>query len=69
MFKAIFGDGNNIDEKGGKERLLNLLNSLVFPNEESKCFTKIHSISNEKSNITKENDNSGIMRFDLRPKA
>ena len=69
VFKAIFGDGNIIDEKGGKERLLNLLNSLIFPNEESKCFTDIHSISNEKSKITTKNDNSGIMRFDISCKA
>ena len=69
VFKAIFGDGNIIDEKGGKERLLNLLNSLLFPNEESKCFIDIHSISNEKSKITTKQNNSGILRFDISCKA
>ena len=69
VFKTIFGDGNIIDEKGGKERLLDLLNSLLFPNEESKCFIDIHSISNEKSKITTKQDNSGILRFDISCKA
>ena len=69
VFKAIFGDGNIIDEKGGKERLLNLLNSLLFPNEETKGFIDIHSISNEKSKITTKQNNSGILRFDISCKA
>ena len=65
VFKSIFGDGNLINEKEGKDRLINLLNSLIFPNEESKCIIDINSISNEKSKITKDSDNSGIMRFDI----
>ena len=69
VFKAIFGDGNIIDEKGGKERLLNLLNSLLFPNEETKGFIDIHSISNEKSKIITKQNNSGILRFDISCKA
>ena len=69
VFKEIFGDGNIIDEKGGKERLLNLLNSLLFPNEETKGFIDIHSISNEKSKITTKQNNSGILRFDISCKA
>lgn len=69
VFKTIFGDGNIIDEKGGKERLLNLLNSLLFPNEETKGFIDIHSISNEKSKITTKQNNSGILRFDISCKA
>ena len=69
VFKTIFGDGNFIDETEGKKRLLNLLNSLIFPNEEEKCFIEIRSISNEKSKITTKNDNSGLMRFDISCKA
>ena len=69
VFKSIFGDGNLINEKEGKDRLINLLNSLIFPNEESKCIIDINSISNEKSKITKDSDNSGIMRFDISCKA
>ena len=68
VFKTIFGDGNSINEKEGKDRLINLLNSLIFPNEESKIID-INSISNEKSKITKDQDNSGIMRFDISCKA
>ena len=51
VFKTIFGDGNFINEKEGKDRLINLLNSLIFPNEESKIID-INSISNENSKIT-----------------
>ena len=68
VFKTIFGDGNFINEKEGKDRLINLLNSLIFPNEESKIID-INSISNEKSKIKKDQDNSGIMRFDISCKA
>ena len=68
VFKTIFGDGNSINEKEGKDRLINLLNSLIFPNEESKIID-INSLSNEKSKITKDQDNSGIMRFDISCKA
>lgn len=65
VFKAIFEDGNVLEGIDGNQRLLNLLNSLIFPNEESKCFTEIQSISNEKSKITQNQNNSGIMRFDI----
>ena len=65
VFKAIFEDGNVLERIDGNKRLLNLLNSLIFPNETSKCFTEIQSISNEKSKITQNQNNSGIMRFDI----
>ena len=65
VFKAIFEDGNVLEGIEGNQRLLNLLNSLIFPNEESKCFIEIKSISNEKSKITPNQNNSGIMRFDI----
>ena len=65
VFKTIFEDGNLLEEKDGNQRLLNLLNSLIFPNEKSKCFTEVKPIRNEKSKIIKKQDNSGIMRFDI----
>ena len=65
VFKAIFEDGTDLENIDGNQRLLNLLNSSIFPNEESKCFTEVKSISNEKGKITKKQDNSGIMRFDI----
>ena len=65
VFKTIFEDGNILEEKGGNQRLLDLLNSLIFPNEESKRFIEVNSISNERTKITKKLDNSGIMRFDI----
>ena len=65
VFKAIFEDGNELERIYGNKRLLNLLNSLIFPNEESKCFIEVKSISNEKGKIKKKQNISGIMRFDI----
>lgn len=65
VFKTIFEDGNILEKKGGNQRLLDLLNSLIFPNEESKRFIEVNSISNERAKIKKKLDNSGIMRFDI----
>ena len=66
VFKTIFGDGNMIDGVNGNQRLLDLLNSLVFPKEINRRFTEIVSIGNEKGVIKPKNKtNSGIMRFDI----
>ena len=54
-----------LEEKDGSHRLLDLLNSLIFPNEPSKRIIEIKYISNEKGKITEKQDNSGIMRFDI----
>ena len=66
VFKTIFGDGNMIDGVNGNQRLLDLLNSLVFPKEINRRFTEIVSIGNEKGVIKPNNKtNSGIKRFDI----
>lgn len=65
VFKTIFQEGDILGKIGGSERLLNLLNSLIFPNEKSKSFTEIKSISNERSKMSPNQDNSGILRFDI----
>ena len=69
VFKAIFGEGNVCNKKNGNDRLLNLLNSLIFPQQKDKYFTKVTSVSNEKGKISKGNKNSGILRFDISCKA
>jgi len=69
VFKDIFGEGNVCNEKNGNDRLLNLLNSLIFPQKEDKYFTQVTSVSNEKGKISKGNKNSGILRFDISCKA
>jgi hypothetical protein len=69
IFKSIFGDGNMCNGKDGNDRLLDLLNSLIIPNEKDKIFTKVVSISNEKSKMNKKHDNSGILKFDISCKA
>ena len=69
VFKEIFGEGNVCNEKNGNDRLLNLLNSLIFPQQEDKYFTKVTSVINEKGKISKGNKNSGILRFDISCKA
>lgn len=53
----------------GNARLLNLLNSLLFPQQKDKYFIDIVSVSNEKSKINMDNKNSGILRFDISCKA
>lgn len=65
VFKAIFEEGNECNGKNGNDRLLNLLNSLIFPQEKDKYFTKVTSVSNEKGKISKDKNNSGILRFDI----
>ena len=52
-FKAIFGEDNVCNEKNGNDRLLNLLNSLIFPQQKDKYFTKVTSACNEKGKISK----------------
>ena len=70
VFKAIFGDGNEIEGIKGNSRLLDLLNSLIFPKEKDKAFVEVMSISNEKGKISENNKtNSGILRFDISCKA
>lgn len=68
-FKTIFGEGNSILGFNGNDRLLNLLNSLIFPQQTDKYFIDIVSVSNEKSKINTDNKNAGILRFDISCKA
>lgn len=67
VFKNIFCQGNIINNKSGKERLINLLNSLIFPNEKEIRFTNISYISNESNPLTIEKN--GGLRFDISCKA
>ena len=69
VFKTIFGEGNECLEIDGNARLLNLLNSLLFPQKKDKYFIEVVSVSNEKSKINMDNKNSGILRFDISCKA
>ena len=55
--------------KDGNARLLNLLNSLIFPQQKDKHFIEIGSVSNEKSKINIDKKNAGILRFDISCKA
>ncbi len=63
VFKAIFEDEIPLEGIDGNQRLLNLLNSLIFPNEEFKCFTEVKYIS-EENKISEKKFNS-VMRFDI----
>ena len=69
VFKTIFGEGNKCLGIDGNARLLNLLNSLIFPQQNDKHFIEVVSVSNEKSKINIDNINSGILRFDISCKA
>ncbi len=69
VFKTIFGEGNKCNGIDGNARLLNLLNSLIFPQQNDKNFIEVVSVSNEKSKINIDNKNSGILRFDISCKA
>ena len=70
VFKTIFNDGESLEGIDGKTRLLDLLNSLIFPTDKNKYIAEIISIGNEKGNITeKYKDNSEILRYDISCKA
>ena len=69
VFKTIFGEGNECLEKDGNAGLLNLLNSLIFPQQKDKHFIEIGSVSNEKSKINIDKKSAGILRFDISCKA
>ena len=59
VFKDIFEDEIPLEGIDGNQRLLNLLNSLIFPNEEFKCFTEVKYISEENKKF------NSVMRFDI----
>ena len=65
VFKTIFGEGNECLEIDGNARLLNLLNSLLFPQKKDKYFIEVVSVSNEKSKISTDSLNSGMLGFDI----
>ena len=52
VFKFIFMDTKLINKKDGKARLLNLLNSLIFPKEQETKFTNLVYNSNESNILT-----------------
>ena len=69
VFKAIFGEGIICIEKNGNDRLLDLLNSLIFPQKKDEHFVDVTPVSNEKGKICKGDKNAGILRFDISCKA
>ena len=69
VFKAIFGEDIICIEKNGNDRLLDLLNSLIFPQKKDKYFINVTPVNNEKSKICKGDKNAGILRFDISCKA
>ena len=42
---------------------------MIFPEQKDKYFANITSVINEKGKISKDNKNSGILRFDISLKA
>ena len=62
VFKSIFLNGKIMDELNGNERLLDLLNSLLFPNDNEDKFSKLNYISNESPMVSKK---KGELRFDI----
>lgn len=67
IFQNIFCEGNSINNKSGKERLINLLNSLIFPNEKEIKFINISFTSNQNNLLTI--GKKGGFRFDILCKA
>ena len=63
VFKSIFSDGNIFNKKEGKDRLLNLLNSIIFPKEKTKKFINITFYQNESNIMTTEK--RGLLRLDI----
>ena len=63
VFKTIFGDGNTVNNINGNQRLLDLLNSIVYANNTSKKFIKITTRSNEANIMDKET--KGMLRLDI----
>lgn len=63
VFKTIFSEDKILNQKDGKARLINLLNSIIFPKEKTKRFTKITFHQNENNIMTIEK--RGLLRFDI----
>ena len=63
IFKKLFSDGFPFNGKKGIDRLLDLLNSIIFPNEENKKFINIIYNSNESNNL--DANKKGNLRLDI----
>ena len=63
VFKEIFSPTINSKEKSGNDRLLSLLNSLLFPNEEENKFIKVVPWGNESPIMNDKN--FGCLKFDI----
>ena len=64
IFKNIFGCSHKIEEIDEKERVLSLLNSLIFPNEtEEKRFISVKTHYLESTKMRK--DSLGSLKFDI----
>ena len=51
IFKKIFSDGYSFNGKKGIDRLIDLLNSIIFPNDKDKKFINIVFNSNESNKL------------------
>lgn len=68
IFKKIFEEGNNFNNKTGEQRLISFLNSIIFPDEKNDIqIYEIQKLPNE-STIIKETS-SGILWYDILCKA
>ena len=63
VFKTVFMGSEFFNGKNGKDRLLNLLNSLIFPKEKGIKFTNLSYNSNESNALTIKK--SDVLRFDI----
>ena len=62
-FKKIFEEGNKMKHISGSQRLVNFLNSILYPNKSEEYIMKVNKVSNE---ITALNANdSTCLRFDI----
>lgn len=66
IFKKIFSTGNNVGGFSGEERLMSLLNSVLFPEAKENDFMirDIEYLPNE-STVFEKKPNLGMLKFDL----
>ena len=62
-FKKIFEEGNMTKQISGSQRLINFLNSILYPNKSEDHIIKVNKVSNEITDL-KASDSS-CMRFDI----
>ena len=67
IFKSIFTEESNVNGKNGRNRLLNMLNSILFPENEESKITEILLLPNEYHKISDEIVN--CIKFDIACKA